>query len=246
MAGPGRASRWRRVQPRGARAVRKPRLRSRRVGVARRTGTLRGLHPRAAGCTLARWRSRLVARSPAAQCGQGNLTSGCSCASRRAVSTVDTGCSSQGRKGRAGDRGRSRQCSQGQRWLHPRGGHLPGHPGQRPRVADLEATGRSAVTIRRCHATLRSALSDAVERRRLPQNSAQAAETPDPSASLLSARRLVATRAQSWPASTDWCVQQPLHRGREPVGDPGGVPQVQRRFYQFDFQHQQAVLTGVE
>ena len=148
--------------------------------------------------------------------------------------------------GQAGDRGRRRQRSPGSGGYTRVVATCRAIRASTRASADLEATGRSAVTIRRCHATLRSALSDAVERRRLPQNSAQAAETPDPSASLLSARRLVATRAQSWPASTDWCVQQPLHRGREPVGDPGGVPQVQRRFYQFDFQHQQAVLTGVE
>lgn len=46
-------------------------------------------------------------------------------------------------------------------------------------ITDLEAAGRGAVTIRPIHATLRSALTDAVKRRRLAHNPAVHAVPPD-------------------------------------------------------------------
>lgn len=45
-------------------------------------------------------------------------------------------------------------------------------------IADMEAAGRGAPTIRRCVAVLSSALADAVERRRLPHNVARHAPLP--------------------------------------------------------------------
>ncbi|MFN2494846.1 MAG: tyrosine-type recombinase/integrase [Pseudonocardiaceae bacterium] len=45
-------------------------------------------------------------------------------------------------------------------------------------ISDLEAAGRGAVTVRRITATLSSAMSDAVKRRRLPHNPARFAELP--------------------------------------------------------------------
>ena len=45
-------------------------------------------------------------------------------------------------------------------------------------IVDLETAGRGAVTVRRIHATLRSALSDAVKRRRLTHNAAVHAVLP--------------------------------------------------------------------
>ena len=45
-------------------------------------------------------------------------------------------------------------------------------------VADLEAAGRSAVTVRRIVATLSSAMSDAIKRRRLAHNPASHVTLP--------------------------------------------------------------------